>query len=335
MKREEYLAELKLKLEENDFGPVEEAISYFNDLLQDRMSDEGVDEETAVASLEAPSYVAGKLKENEDKARTAPVREETEDPDSSGIRTINAKADLVRRIIVRDRNTLLTVLGEDRQDILIRHPEHRKARYDFTLENGTLSLIREELHLSFQLFVFDIDLLPREMRELEIRVPRELAAEMDLRTSNSRLNLDNISCWGKVEAATSNSRLTATRLGAKSLALKSSNASMELKEVKAQQGIAATTSNGKITAEGVCAPSLRLKTSNGAITLQDIASVDITLQTSNGSIKGELPGQMSDYAISSGTSNGKNSLPPVGTGDPKRLSAHTSNARINLGFTGE
>ena len=49
MKREEYLKDLELKLEQDDFAQVEEAITYFNDLLEDRMADEGMDEDAAVA----------------------------------------------------------------------------------------------------------------------------------------------------------------------------------------------------------------------------------------------------------------------------------------------
>ncbi len=331
MKREDYLAELRLKLEENSFGQVEEAIAYFNELLEDRMADEGMDEEAAVASLEAPADVAAQLRENEGQAREAPEQSRREEV-TSGVRSINVKADQVRFIQVRDRNTRLSVIGEKREDILIRHPENRKVRYDFTLQDGRLSLLREEVRLPFQFFVWDIDLLPREMREVEIRVPEELAAELDLRTSNSRLTLENVSCWGKVEAATSNARLSAVAVSAKSLKLRASNAGLSLQRVSARQALLAATSNGKITAEGVSAPVLDLRTSNSGITVAEITSDDITLTATNGAIRGELPGRMADYAIASGTSNGRNSLPPMSTGGAKRLSAHTSNAAISLKF---
>ena len=50
MKREEYLEKLQLTLEESDFGPVEEAISYFNEILEDLIQEEGMDEEAAIAT---------------------------------------------------------------------------------------------------------------------------------------------------------------------------------------------------------------------------------------------------------------------------------------------
>ncbi len=333
MKREEYLAELKLKLEENDFGQVEEAIAYFSDLLEDRMADEGMDEEAAVASLEAPARVASQLREGQPgQGAQQPPQEDALKP---GLRTITARADLVRHIRVRDRNNRLTLIGEDREDIQIRHPETEKVRYNFSLQDGSLALVREEIRISFQLFVWDVARIPREMREVEIRVPRELAAELDLRTSNAKLTLENIACWGGAEAVTSNAALTAHNLSGKSLMLKASNGSMKLENVSARSAIQAITSNARLTAERVSAPSLVLKTSNATLWVDGITSDDITLATSNGTIKGELPGSVNDYAISSGTSNAKNALPPMTTGGSRRLSAHTSNANINLWFSGK
>ncbi len=331
MKREAYLAELKLHLEQDDFGPVEEAIAYFNDLLEDRMADEGMDEEAAVASMEPPSQVAAQLKETKSQP---PAPESTGGTLTSGVRTYTVRAELVRHIRVRDRNNRLTLIGEDREDIQIRHPETEKVRYNFSLQDGSLSLLREEVKISFQLFVWDVDRIPREMREVEIRVPRELAAELDLRTSNSKMSLEEVSCWGKVEASTSNAALSAFKLSGKSITLKTSNGNVKLENLSAQQAISAATSNGKVTADQVSAPSLKLKTSNAIITVDEITSDDITLATTNAALRGELPGQAQDYSISSGTSNARNALPPMTTTGSKRLSAHTSNAGISLRFSG-
>lgn len=328
MKREEYLKDLKLKLEQDDFAQVEEAITYFNDLLEDRMADEGMDEDAAVASMEPVDKVAAQLREGPEKARAGAEAESIR----PGVREITARADQVRRVYVRDRNMRLTVIGEEREDILIRHPESEKVRYQFSLQDGTLSLIREQLPLTWQLFT--LDGLSREMWEVTLRVPREMAAGMDLRTSNAKLTLENFSCWGGITAAASNAALSLANTHAKSMALKTSNGTLALSGVSAQLEIKAATSNARLQAKGASSPILNLKTSNASIAVEAIKSNDITLTTSNGAIKGELPGQMADWSITSRTSNGKNSLPPLTTGGGKRLSAHTSNAGISLGFTG-
>ena len=329
MKREEYLRDLKLKLEQDDFAQVEEAIAYFNDLLEDRMAEEGMDEEAAVALMDAPDLVASQLRGGPEKTAEQPQDE----PQGPSWRSTVAQADQVRRILLRDRNMRLTVIGEKREDILIRHPESEKVRYAFTLSEGRLSLTREELPLTWQLFFWDG--LPREMREVTLRVPLDLAAEMDLRTSNARLTLRDITCWGSLTAATSNGALSLENISAKSLSIKTSNAALSLSQASARQDLKAVTSNGKITARGLSAPGLTLKTSNASIAVAELESGDITLGTSNAAIKGTLSGQMADWTITSRTSNGKNTLPVSSQGGSRRLSAHTSNANISLKFTAD
>ena len=59
----------------------------------------------------------------------------------------------------------------------------------------------------------------------------------------------------------------------------------------------------------------------------------IVLKTSNGSIRGTIHGSPEDWAIDSGTSNGRNSLPKQQPGR-KALYVHTSNGSIQVGFEG-
>ena len=63
MKREEYLSKLRLTLQGEEFAQVEEAIAYFDELLQDRMADENLDEEAAVATMDEPEKAAAMLHE--------------------------------------------------------------------------------------------------------------------------------------------------------------------------------------------------------------------------------------------------------------------------------
>ena len=334
MKRDEYLGKLKMTLEQNDFAQVEEAIGYFDELLQDRMDDEGLSEEEAVSRMEAPEMVAVRLREGREKERKAGNASEPEgEQPFRGIKTIQVKAGQARFIRVRDRNMQLTVRAGEGEDIIIRHPESEKIRYTFTLEDGRLSLIREPFDLSGVFFSFDF--LSGEMRGVSLQVPRELAAELDLKTSNAKVDLEGFSCWGQILAATSNASITVKEVDAKRLELQSSNGTMNLESLASRQDLKAATSNAKITAEGVSAPqSLTLKTSNAVIRVSKLDSPAISLTTSNAGIKGSLPGRMEDYAIKSGTSNGKNSLPNERAGGSKTLNVKTSNANISLEFDG-
>ncbi len=334
MKRDEYLGKLKTTLEQDDFAQVEEAISYFDELLQDRMDDEGLNEEEAVGKMEAPEVVAARLREGREKERQAAQAPEPEgEQPFKGIKTIQVKADQARLIRVRDRNTRLIVRSGEGEDIIIRHPESERIRYSFTLEDGRLSLLREPFDLSSMFFSFDF--LSREMWEVTIQVPHELAAEMDLRTSNAKMDLEGFACWGQILAVTSNASVTVKDVDAKRLELQSSNGTMNLDKVTSRQDLKAVTSNAKITAEAVSAPqSLTLKTSNGGIRVSRLDSAAISLITSNAGIKGSLPGKMEDYTVKSGTSNGKNNLPNERAGGAKTLNVKTSNANISLEFDG-
>lgn len=342
MNRDTYLQELRLQLQAEDFAQVEEAVAYFNELLEDKIAEEGMDEELAVAQLENPQAVARQILESQQKSQQhqtqEPQREkntEEQQPWSPGVRTINAKASLVRQIVVTDRNMRLMVFGEDREDIEIKHPETERIKYNFTLQDGKLSLERIIENSGFGFFAnfqfFGIE--KPTMNQVTIKVPRELAAEMDLRTSNAKLTLENINCWGNLNAKSSNANISLEKFAAKSMALKTSNATIILHDVESKQGLTANTSNGSIKANAVTAPlELWLQTSNGSILVEKLVSKSFTFHTSNGSIRGSLPGNPGDYSITSTTSNGKNSLSNLGGNGPKTLRARTSNGTISLQF---
>lgn len=337
MKRDEYLSRLRLSLSQDGFEQVEEAIAYFDDLLQDRMADEGLDEEAATATLEAPESAAKKLgegfrrEEERVQAEKTGPREEAAQRQEPRTRQLNLDPDQVRSILIRDRNMGLEVLGEDRSDIQLSYTQSEKVRYTFSLQEGALALRREEISLSLQMLFPEF--LPAHMRKVVLRLPLDLAASLDLKTSNGSLSLLGLSCWGNIQAVSSNARLSASDLSARQISLNTSNASIHLENLVSKTSIKAQSSNGRLKAKGLEAKEqLILKTSNASLSVEGIHSPAITLQTSNGKIDGTLPGQMADYAITSGTSNGKNSLPQHQQGGAWQLGVHTSNAGIHLGF---
>ena len=335
MKREEYLSKLKLTLQGEEFVQVEEAITYFDELLQDRMADENLDEEAAVATMDPPEKAAASLREY------SPPREQAEQAGHAGeaggeipftgVKTLRVKAEGVRVIRVRDRNMRVTLTGGGGSDIVIRHPESERVKYDFILEDGRLALIRQPWDLSLGLFQsLGLD---REMREVSLAVPLELAAELDLRTSNARMDVKGVNLWGQALLGTSNASITLTQVSAKRLELTASNGNITLDGVKAAADVKAVTSNAKIRANGVTAPqALTLKSSNASIHVEAVNSRDISLVTSNGAVKGTMPGSLREYSVQSATSNGKNSLPARMGGGDKQLTVRTSNGSIDLRF---
>lgn len=334
MTREAYLRELRAHLEAANFPHVEEALSYYAEMLEDRMADENMDEEAAIALLENPAQAASHLGLHFERSSEAKAQESEHAPDSSpGVRTIRMKANALRSLIVQDRNNSLVLEGWDRDEVEISFPETEKIRYETSLLDGVFSLIRTPMEFSLSWFNFDV--FNPQMRQVMMRVPHELAAALDLKTSNSKIQVEKVSCWGQMLLKTSNSSIDLFQVEAKGIIARTSNSSITLNQVKAQKTLEAITSNSRVTAKGVVAPeSLVIHTSNGKIEVSGIQSQAISLITSNGSIKGILPGTQGEYSISSRTSNGKNNLPREQQGGPYSLITQTSNAKIELAFEG-
>ncbi len=334
MKRAEYLDELRNHLVAASFPHVEEALSYFSEMLDDRIEHENLDEEAAIALLETPEMAAKHLvMQVEQTPVQKPETTATEERLTPGIRTITLKAQGVRSILVSDRNNKILVEGWDRDEVEIQHPETENIRYDTTFENGSFSLVRTPMQFSVKLFNFNF--FDSKSSQVLIKAPFELAAAMSLRTSNSKIEVENINCWGKLDLKTSNSSIRLRQVEASALLARISNASVNLFQVRAQKTLEMVTSNGSVKAEKITAPEdLRLQTTNAKIEVYEIESQVITLATSNASIKGDLPGYENEYTIESMTTNGRNSLPRQQTGGDKVLKVRTSNANINLLFRG-
>ena len=97
-----------------------------------------------------------------------------------------------------------------------------------------------------------------------------------------------------------------------------------------------TTTNASVKLKEIAVQNeLRVKTSNAGIHFENISANSIHFETTNSGIKGTLPGRAEDYAITSHTSNGKNTLPEswnVANTSAKQLSVRTSNGSIKIFF---
>ena len=159
--------------------------------------------------------------------------------------------------------------------------------------------------------------------------------ETNLKTTNSRISLENIRCKS-LEARTGNGRIVLDRVQSKSfIRCKTGNSRITFSQVKSEGELSAITSNGRILAENtISLGAAEFITSNGSVTVEHISVPALKITTSNGSIQGTLPGCRADWQITSGTSNGSNSLPRFQEGK-KPLEARTSNGSIRLGFEEE
>ena len=152
-------------------------------------------------------------------------------------------------------------------------------------------------------------------------------------SSNGRLVLHNIRSRQQLTGRTTNSRIEAGGLrSGGDMKLTTTNSHIEGRDLQSFGSLHLTTSNTGLLAEDCTAKGeLRLTTSNGRLEVWRSEGASVSLKTSNGSIRGQLPGSQADWAIESRTSNGKNSLPKQQPGG-RPLTVHTSNGSIDVHF---
>ena len=169
---------------------------------------------------------------------------------------------------------------------------------------------------------------------IEALLPRDRIAELNLRTSNGRVEVADIDCAACV-VTTSNGRIVAEGVRAKSAKLKTSNGSIAASGLTGS--VEAVSSNGSITvALSGCDGDISLHTSNGSIRCRvpDDAGTgfDIEAATTLGSITVEVPNL---ETIDRDKSFGHNYLRARSanfSASPRqvRVSARTSNGSITI-----
>ena len=339
-----------------------QALDYYAEMIADSVEN-GLSEEEAVANFDAPEAIAAQLCEEYAQARQSD-REELYEPDEpreycpeGDVHTVVADARLVSVRVRHSSDGRVRVLFAPRAGETVM-AEEADGVFRFTY--------RPMLFGSGRLIGIVI-----ERRQAVLELPRGFSGTVCVKTSDSGVRAEDVTLGGKVQLITSNSGIRVERGVLDALQFKTSNSGIALSDTNARDCEAATsnsgitvercafedclckTSNSRITLEDVtggrceavtdnarvtaerCSFSrqLWLTTSNGAIQVDAAAAPDISLQTSNGAIKGTLLGEEADYAVISRTSNAKNNLQEAGSQNASnRLRAVTSNGRIRLEF---
>ena len=269
------------------------------------------------------------------------------------------RAEDVRAVRLAAADMPIAVRPGEGDEIRLVYYRSDREPYEARLENGVLSLENEALGrknrgFSFSFFTTGLKVLwTQPTPTVELFLPADALVDLkahtsngsvrleglkalcavDLKTSNSRISIQDTVCKS-LEAKTSNSRLVLERLVCKqAIQAKTSNARIEAASVRAGGEMHLSTSNGRMAVTDIQAPMLVATTSNSGIQVSGLNTRSILLRTSNGSIRGTVPGKQADWAIDSGLSNGKNSLPRQQAG-LYPLSVHTSNGSIDIQFEG-
>ena len=244
-----------------------------------------------------------------------------------------AESDSIDRITIKNKNNGIQIYPSTDGKLRITYYESNKVTYSID-ESGN------ELQMQVRSYKKWYDYLSlgwwdeEESVDMKIEVPEQLAAEMDIKTSNAQINVKDVILKDESEFHSSNGCIQLSNVnGDACVKLKTSNAELILEEVKAKK-IEADTSNGDVRLCNMEAEELEADTSNASIALDGtIQSDDIDLETSNGNVEGMITGKESDYDITAKTSNGNSSLPENRSGGTRKLQVKTSNARIDVTFS--
>lgn len=343
MNKQEYLSKLSEKLGFLDNEARDAALSFYAEMLEDRM-ESGMTEEESVAAMEDPDQLASRLKKE---------MPEEKKPSSFFIRPQETRktfsADEIRHVRLKSVNTPIRVERGEEGQIGLSYLSTPEMEYFTTVENGVLTL--DYVTKSLRFFVS----FSFHSNAVVLKLPPDKHVVLEMETSNGKITLTGPLSPESVTAKTKNAAIQASDIRCRELTLVTSNGSLDLTDLETEDDLRASTSNGSVTALRIMAgrdlnltasngavraealrgrDSLTLHTSNATIQVSRLYSSSITLATSNAIITGTLPGKMEDYAIKSGTSNGNNALPAAQPGKTP-LSVHTSNAAIRIGFENE
>ncbi len=158
--------------------------------------------------------------------------------------------------------------------------------------------------------------------EVVVVVPESV--DLDLETSNGRIEVEGVEVTTLASLRTSNGRVTLTDV-AGDVKVKTSNGRINILDFIGQ--VDARTSNGSIDFSGTLWSDSEneLRTSNGSIdvTLVDTPGVEVDASTSNGKVRSQLP------ITISGETRGNRLVGTIGTGGSS-LEIHTSNGSIAI-----
>ncbi|MCI2046904.1 MAG: DUF4097 family beta strand repeat-containing protein [Faecalibacterium sp.] len=270
----------------------------------------------------APGPAAGQAYAQGENARPCP-------PPYGFAETVFSPEGAVQQVIVdaRNINVELRPVPTGAVRIHIRLTESDDVRV--TEQNGVYAFYHKT---QFSLFnLRDLFLGPRWIL---IEVPAGYTGDLEVKTSNGRMEANGLLGLQNVQLATSNGSFLAQNINCVNFGARTSNGSLTLENLQGSHCIAQT-SNGHIRADRCAFPDmLHLYTSNGAIQAPNILADDIELSTQNGAISAVICGDMRAYTIHSHTNNASNSLPPdlAFPDQTKRLNVNTSNARIDVRF---
>lgn len=254
-----------------------------------------------------------------------------------------------QNITVESHNIAISVVPSQDDKIRFIYSEREKELYEF--DNSDNITVKKIYNYKWYEYISVMDFHSEE--PFTIQLPVKFTGKLNLTTNNAKIEIRDVSMQNII-ATTSNGRVEFNNVNIMDdISVKTNNSTVDLNCIQVNGKIDLTTNNGSVILTDISAKAITAKTSNNKINAKNIDVVDdilfktsngkiefefisadnsIILATNNSKIKGVLFGKMSDYNITSKTSNGKNNLPERLPDGQTELNVSTSNGDIDISF---
>lgn len=259
-------------------------------------------------------------------------------------------SEVYETIMVNDKNTSIEVVPSKDDDFHLSYFENENKTY--TIEEDDLTLtVRSSRNKKWYHQFFNLTF--ESEKQTTLQIPERFLGKVSLQTSNSDVYVSDVSTTD-MEIETTNDDIIIENVSASgTLTTDSSNGRVEIVDSVIDGNLTCDTNNREVSVMNTTCANLSIDTNNGAVELTNTvvanegeittSNDDISLamvafgtgldcENANGEITGTIVGKLSDFTITSQTSNGENNLPTTNTEGDKKLKLITSNDDINIVF---
>lgn len=242
-----------------------------------------------------------------------------------------ASASDVTELVVKASIADVTVTGADQSDIKIDYTEDRSINYNIKQEGSRL-IMQSKGQFFFNFWVFNPFGIFNS-HKINITLPKELAAKVDVKTSTGSITVRDLSLKDSLKLDDSTGDIQLEKVKAsKDINVSASTGKISLDQVSGQNfDLSASTGDIRTKQTQASGTTFKANSSTGEVDIQDLNDVpDIELSSSTGDIKATIQGKRKDYQIDTKTMGNKTQ---ENEGASKKFKAHSSTGNVNVQFS--
>lgn len=245
------------------------------------------------------------------------------------------------------KNNAVKLYPADDGQLTVTYNERKNENIKFSYTGGELTVTRQS-GAKFFWFGGDKDTItvyiPADFKSVDVKTTNAaadlgaltLGGSLTLSTTNGRIECNAPAITGDLKLSTTNSMVKCSgAVVTGNLEIRSTNGQIDSSNGTVKGDAVFKTSNSRLNILGMTVSKTDAQTTNGAIRVTALSSPNgITLKTTNGSVTGDIMGDITDFTIKARTTNAENNLENKDTGTTP-LAVTTTNGDIYINFNDE